>query len=347
MIKQFVKTDKLTKIFTLILLTLFLMVMFNGIRPSTNFPIYEKVLQNFSTIFISIILEAIPFIMLGAFISALIQVYIPQEAIVKIIPKNKFLGVLTAALMGFFFPICECAIIPIAKRLIKKGVPVSAATTFMLAVPIVNPVVLVSTYYAFFNKPEVVLLRCVLGLIGSMVIGYIVGYNKKLVDVLKDSDYEDSMECYCGCGNPIGYHRNKSKFNQILEHTNSELYNIGKYLIFGAFISASFQTFVPQNAINPIGNHLLYSILVMLGLAFVMSICSSADAFIAKAFLSQFTLGSVVAFLVLGPMLDIKNTLMLSSSYKKKYVLDVIIYVFFICFVIGCFVNVLMVLNKI
>lgn len=341
MIKQFEKQDFLTKAFTLTLLTLFLMIMFNGIRPGLNFTIYEKALQNFSTIFISIILEAIPFIMLGAFVSALIQVYISQEAIVKIIPKNQFLAILTAALMGFVFPICECAIIPIAKRLIKKGVPVSAATTFMLAVPIVNPVVLISTYYAFFNKTEVVVLRGVLGLIASMIIGYIVGYNKKLPDVLKEGDYQDNIECYCGCGNPLGYHRNKSKVSLILEHTNSELYNIGKYLIFGALISASFQTFVPQNAINPIGNHVLYSILVMLALAFVMSICSSADAFIAKAFLSQFTIGSVVAFLILGPMIDIKNTLMLSSSYKKRYVLDVIIYVFFICFVIGCFVNVL------
>ena len=116
-------------------------------------------INNFTITFVSIFLEAIPFVMIGVIISSIIQMFVSEELLARIIPKNKLVGILIASLMGIIFPVCECAIIPVARRLIKKGLPLYLGITFMLAVPIVNPVTLLSTYYAFAQKPEFVVLR--------------------------------------------------------------------------------------------------------------------------------------------------------------------------------------------
>lgn len=341
MINEIKKKSHAVKIYLLITLALFIMIMFHGIDMRIAFSSFGKIAQNFSTIFISIILEAIPFIMLGAFISALIQVFVTQETIIKILPKNQFLSLLGAGLMGLIFPVCECAVIPIARRLIKKGAPPGTATTFMLAVPLVNPVVMLSTYYAFYNNIKMVVIRGVFGFIAAVVIGFIVGHLENDNEVLKDSYDADDSQCFCGCGNNYEYHRNKSKLSAVLGHTSSELYNIGRYLIMGALISAAFQTIVSKNSLAFMGNHLIYSVFVMMALAFVMSVCSAADAFIAQSFMGQFTIGSIIAFLILGPMIDIKNTMMLRSSFKEKYVFNVITYVVFTCCAIGFLINTL------
>lgn len=294
--------------------------------------------KNFSVIFISIIIEAIPFILLGSLVSALIQIFVSQEFIEKIIPRNKILGYIGAGLMGMVFPVCECAIVPIARRLMKKGVPAGAATTFMLAVPIVNPVVLMSTYYAFYDKPIIVLLRAMFGFLVAITIGFLIdygSYNKE--NPAKTESFDNERGCLCGCGFDRVY--GNSKFKSILEHTIIEFQDISKYLIFGAFISSMFQITVPRNSIKSIGLNNVYSVIIMIALAFLLSICSEADAFIAKTFSAQFTTGSIIAFLVLGPMLDIKNTLMLMGNFKRGYVAKIIIYTLGLSFIIGCIVN--------
>lgn len=295
------------------------------------------IFQNFSVIFISIILEALPFVMLGALISALIQVFISENTIERLLPKNKFIGIFAASLSGFIFPVCECAVIPIARRLIKKGVPINIAVTFMLSVPIVNPIVLLATYYAFHGRPYMVFIRGVGGLIIAMAIGTIMGLMEGNKSILKPSylDYEN----ICACGYSHSYKKQNSKFMEILHHTNIELYDIGKLLIFGAFISAAFQTLIAREQILYLGQHAVYSIIAMLLFAFLISLCSEADAFIANTFVGQFTLGSIAAFLLLGPMIDIKNTLMLSSSFKKSFIVKLIFLIFIFCFAAGYIIN--------
>ncbi len=307
-----------------------------------------SVVQNFSTIFISIVLEAMPFIMLGAFISALIQVFVSEKFIEKIIPKNKILGFLGAALMGIIFPVCECAIVPITRRLMKKGVPVGVAITFMLAVPIVNPIVLMSTYYAFYNMSSMVLIRGGFGLLVAIIIGVLMDFSEKENSLpIKQNSYELDYKCYCGCNEGSGFSSNHSKLRSMLEHTSKELLNISKYLIFGAVISAIFQVAVSKQFTAVIGKHQYYSILAMMALAFILSICSEADAFIARSFLGQFTTGSVAIFLILGPMLDIKNTLMLSGNFKLRLVIKLIVYITVITFCIGYLINFLEILGVI
>jgi uncharacterized membrane protein YraQ (UPF0718 family) len=298
---------------------------------------YNNAIQNFSVIFISIVLEALPFIMIGAFISSLIQVYVTESTIAKILPKNKFLGLLAASLVGIVFPLCECAIIPVARRLMKKGVPVYMAVTFMLAVPIVNPIVMLSTYYAFHTKPYMVLVRGGFGILIAIFIGFIIYVLQGSKSPVKSGYIEEGAACSCGYDH--SYTSQKSKFMQILHHTNAEVYDIGKLLILGAFLSGIFQTLVSRQVIAMVGKHPIFSIISMMAFAYVLSLCSEADAFIASTFIGQFTTGSIAAFLLLGPMIDIKNTLMLTASFKKSFVIKLILLIFTACFVAGSFIS--------
>ena len=141
-------------------------------------------IKNISIIFTSIFLESLPFLLLGAVISSIIETYVSNETMAKIIPKNKVLGSIVGIFLGFFLPACDCAVIPVSKRLLKKKVPINVAVSFMLASPIINPVVLLSTYYAFYNKnPEIFWFRLLFGILIALIIGIIIGviYNKKSV----------------------------------------------------------------------------------------------------------------------------------------------------------------------
>ena len=327
----------------------------------------SPVLEGFTTIFLSIILEAIPFVMIGAFVSSMIQMFVSEQTIARVIPKNRFLGLLAASLMGFIFPVCECAIVPIMRRLLNKGVPLHIAVTFMLAVPIVNPVVLASTYYAFSGQISMVFLRGGLGLLGAIIIGHIIGLLEGKNNPLKTHITSNHVGCGCGhdhhhdtpqliqidlhqgCGcnhhheHPVVHkkvHPGK-KLMEVAEHTSLELYDVGKFLIMGAFLAALMQTFVSRSYILSIGQGSTTSVIVMMLMAFVLSLCSEADAFIARTFLGQFTTGSIVGFLVFGPMIDIKNTLMLSGSFKGKFVVRLIAVISVVCFMLAMLVNII------
>lgn len=314
----------------------------------------SKILQGFSTIFLSIILEAIPFIMIGTILSSIIQIFVTEETLARIIPKNRLLGLICAALIGLLFPICDCAIVPVARRLIKKGLPLHIGITFMLSVPIINPVVLASTYYAFSNSIYMVIVRAGLGIAGAMIIGNIVGILEENNSIFKAEkkvnfhlkhhhEHHDDHHRSCGCGHShhnIGKKHNiKSTIIEVLDHTTIELHDVGKFLIVGSFLSALMQTFIPGKYIALVGQHRTYSILAMICLAFLLAVCSETDAFIARTFVGQFTTGSIIAFLIFGPMIDIKNTLMLSGTFKIKFIIKLILVIFLVCFIIGEVVN--------
>jgi len=297
----------------------------------------SRVINDFSTIFLSIIFEGIPFILIGALASSIIQIFISEETIAKLIPKNKFVGVFIASLVGLVFPVCECAIVPITRRLIKKGVPLNIAVAFMLSVPIMNPVVLLSTHYAFMGMPYMVIARAMFGMIGAITIGVLIGllhkdsplkpqrvkkprsnaqkdgcncgqhtvHNPKNINVIKyNHNHVDKSHDNCSCGHSHNHSKARYKFmrniEEIISHTSAEFYDIGRYFIMGVFLSTCMQVFIPKTYILSIGGGVLSSIIVMMMLAFVLSVCSETDAFIARSFLGQFTSGSILGFLILG-----------------------------------------------
>ncbi len=273
-----------------------------------------------NSIFISILIEAIPFVLIGVFISGLIQMFVTEEMMAKIIPQNRFLAVLSGTFAGVLFPACECGIVPIARRLLLKGVPLHAAVAFMLTAPIINPIVLFSTFIAFGNKWDVVFYRGGLAIAVSLIVGLIISYQFKGNQLIENGTR----------GHHHHTHANQSflqKLGGTLRHAVDEFFSVGKYLIIGAFVAAAMQTYIKTSTLLAIGQNDVSSSLVMMGLSFVLSLCSEVDAFIASSFSSTFSLGSLIAFLVFGAMVDIKNLLMMLGIFKKRFVFVLIAYI--------------------
>lgn len=276
-----------------------------------------------NTIFLSMVMEAIPFVLVGVLISGLIQSFITERWIARIMPRNKFLSSLLGCCVGILFPSCECGIVPITRRLLGKGVPLNAGIAFMLTGPIVNPIVLFSTYVAFGNDWRVVAIRA------GMAFAVALFVSVTLALLFPALPIRQAVQEMAAASTPLSdvprapmpIHR---KLGSVLTHAVEEFFSVGKYLVLGAFIAACMQTFIPTSSLLSIGSNPIMASLVMMGLAFTMSLCSEADAFIASSFRSSFSLGSISAFLVFGPMIDIKNTLMLLGTFKSKFVVVLI-----------------------
>ncbi|MBO5530514.1 MAG: permease [Bacilli bacterium] len=292
-------------------------------------------IKNISTIFMSIFFESLPFLLLGSLISAIIETYISNERMAKLIPKNKFLGSIVGVLLGFFLPACDCAVIPVSKRLLKKKVPINVAISFMLASPIINPVVLLSTYYAFYKTdPKIFWYRLLFGIVVALVIGTIMGIIFKDQDVTTNNS---DKECACEhCDHD--HHEKESNFVKIIKHTALDLFDVVKFLMFGALIASLIQVIVPRSVITTFNNNNILSIIVLMVFAYLISLCSTSDSFVGKSLLSSFTESSIVAYLLLGPMIDIKNTFVLLGNYKKKFVVTLISLIFIVIFIISALV---------
>lgn len=304
-----------------------LIALFMNPEVLRNSPLMEQPnVQTFKTMFIGITLEAFPFIVLGVIISAILQVFIPDSFVQRIIPKHPVFGVMVASLLGIVFPICECGMVPVARRLVSKGFPLYAAVVFLLAGPIINPVVYSATYLAFRSNPAIAYSRMALAFAVASLVGLII-YKFLLTNPLKqlhttEQHHHHSVEQKTTIG----------KLVQTFDHAASELFEMGKYLIFGAFITAVVQTFVPRRILIDVASSDWGSNIFMMGFAYILSICSTADAFVASSFATTFASSSLLAFLVFGPMLDLKSTLMLLSVCRAKFI---VILTLLVAFLVG------------
>lgn len=273
---------------------------------------------NFKTIFLSIIIEAMPFILIGVLVSALLQNFVSEEQIKKFLPGNKYAKILLACLVGILFPVCECGIVPVARRLVSKGVPLYSAVTFMLAAPIINPVVASSTAVAFSANPSMVCYRLGLAFFVSFGAGFLVSF------FFDGGELRAMPYNHCACGCTHGHDRLSNtladKLISTLRNACDEFFEMGKYLILGACLAAFVQTAVSRDVLFQIGQGLWSSIAAMMAFAFGISVCSSADAFIAASFAAHFTTGSLLAFMVFGPMIDVKNVFMMLNAFKLRFV---------------------------
>ncbi len=295
------------------------------------------------TIFQSVLLEALPFVLIGVLVSALIEVFISQDLIHRFLPKNRLISLLAACLLGLLFPLCECGIVPVVRRLIKKGVPVSAGIAFMLATPIINPVVITSTAMAFAHHPRMVAQRLLGGFLVALTVGLVLELlyqGRKAERVLLPDRHHDH-----GHGHEHDHHghdhdhdhghihddpanaqrsrrsRLFPKLATTLSHATDEFFTTGRYLIIGAFLAAALQSVLSHQVLDTLGQSQIGSRFSMMGLAYGLSLCSEADAFVASTFTHSFLPGAVLAFLLFGPMMDIKNTLMLLGNFSARFVI--------------------------
>ncbi|QQK77048.1 permease [Salicibibacter cibarius] len=270
------------------------------------------------SIFISIVLEAFPFLLMGVLFSSIVQVFVKEDWIHRVLPRSPMIALFPATMVGILLPICECAVVPVVRRLISKGLPLHLGVVIMMSMPILNPIVGASTFFAFQNNLSILYWRMGLALVLSILIGGIVYRLLKNQQPLRS---HPSVHHAC-CQHDHGH--SQHRLSQGLYHAVDEFFMIGKYFIIGAFIASVFQTFFDRQLLFSIGDDAVASTIAMMGLAYLLSLCAEADAFVAASFGSTFTNGSLLAFLVYGPMIDLKNTIMMIALFKTRVVFVVI-----------------------
>ncbi len=289
------------------------------------------------TIFLGIIVQAIPFLLLGVLVSAALAHFVKEEYLLKLIPKNRFLAVLVACGLGFLFPVCECGNVPVARRFIQKGVSPAVALTFLLSAPALNPVVIFATWSAFSHQPEVLWFRILFTFLIACGVGLLFSFHPHPEKLLVNKDFFTKETAACDCFH--GKHSSKffAFFNTVL-HEFLEMLSI---LAFGAFLASILQVIVPRDLLLIIGKGPILSVIVMIAFAFLLSVCANVDAFIALSYSNLFTVGSLVAFLTFGPMIDLKSLFLFKTTYTWRTVgfvaLLVLLLTLLLCFGLNVF----------
>jgi uncharacterized membrane protein YraQ (UPF0718 family) len=275
--------------------------------------------QTFFVIFGSLVVQALPFVLLGALASAAIEVFVPLGTLERLAELPRPLQLPAAGLAGIAFPICECGSVPVARRLALKGLAPSAAVTFMLAAPVVNPVVIASTFVAFRGRSALwtmVLGRFVIGLLVAVVVGWVVGERSR--EELLRPRVDDAPPEPLELGSP------EPRWKAFFVHLGNDFLFMGRFLLLGATLAALVQTFLPASVVDGVARIPVVSVLVMMGLAFVLSLCSESDAFIAASFTS-FGSAAQLAFLVFGPMVDFKLTALYLGTFRRGIVSTMVV----------------------
>jgi uncharacterized protein len=305
------------------------------------------------TLFLSLLVEAVPFLMLGVLFSGVLQFFVDERKLVRWMPRNPVLGALVGSCIGFLFPVCECGNIPVARRLLMQGVPSAVAIGFLLAAPTINPIVFWATWTAFREQPEIVFMRIGCSLLIATVIGCVFSLQTDLRSLLqpslarampvpakktkKTAQAEVSPLLQSGTfflgqtdrpmeaaypaaitAATVFDQPSAAKVSLMLESMIQELRELGGVLILGSAIAAIIQSYVPREAVLALGQSPVTSILAMMLLAAIVSICSTVDSFFALSFSSTFTSGSILSFLVYGPMIDLKAIGLMLSIFKPR-----------------------------
>jgi uncharacterized protein len=292
-------------------------------------------LQTFVTIFLSIFIEAAPFLLAGSVVSGFIDVFIDRDTLFRFVPRNSVLAAFAGAGMGLAFPVCECGVVPVTRKLYQKGLPTSMGIAFLLAAPVINPIVIASTYAAFGWGP-ILIGRIGLTFLIASLIGLLF-YFAPPEEVLRAEATEEG-------GHHHGHHHDHPEGGRrtlwdALATAGDDFLDMSRYLIVGSMLAAGMQTLVPQPVLLALGGGAISSILAMMLLAFVLSICSTVDAFLALAFVNTFTPASILAFLVFGPMVDIKSALMFMSVFKRRTVLYLVLLPLLVTLFIAVYLN--------
>ena len=266
-----------------------------------------------ATIAVGMTLQAIPFLLLGVFVAELIETFASPALIARVFPTNSFASVATALIVAFLLPVCDCSAVPIFRSLLRKGVPLSAATTLMLASPAINPLVIASTYYAFGSWS---LVATRIGL--SVIVALSVGLSMLVASarVLRaDGAFHDGDACGCegGCAVP------DRSFSGLLGATGQSFGRILPYLLGGVAASTLAQVLWPISSLLA-GLPAPAALALMMGAGFALSLCSSSDAVIARSLASLAPTGALMGFMVYGPMMDVKNVALLASQFRGAFV---------------------------
>jgi hypothetical protein len=271
-------------------------------RPLVEQLFERPAFAHWATIFVAITVQAMPFLVLGIAISAAVAAFVPADFLPRHLPARASRAVPVAAVAGAALPGCECGSVPIAARLVSRGVAPAAALTFLLSSPAINPVVLVATAVAFPGRPEVVAARLIASLLAAIVVGLV--WSRFGGGVLLTRSRRHVHE-----GSPLAV---------LFDTAQHDFLQAGGFLVVGAAAAATLQTVVPRSILDSLADRGLLSVLALAGLAVLLAICSEADAFVAAS-LTQFSMTSRLAFMVVGPMVDVKLIALQAGTFGHRF----------------------------
>jgi uncharacterized protein len=290
--------------------------------------------QDGLTLALSVLIEALPFIVLGVVLSIVVQVWVPPGALERWMPRNAWGRRAVLSLLGMFIPVCECGNVPFARGLLMRGFTVSDSLTFLVAAPIVNPIVILTTHAAFGWSDGILIARLIGGYLVANLIGWLYSRHPD-PDALLIPRFRETCAISREQGDAGG--RGRRSLVQFVV----ELRSVMPALVIGSALAGAVQVIVPRDAMLAIGSDPALSIVTMIVLALVVSICSNVDAFFALSFASTFTPGSLVAFLVVGPIVDVKMLALLRTTFTTRVLAALTAIVVAFAFALGTVVNLL------
>lgn len=279
-------------------------------------------MQDILTVALSIIIGATPFLVLGTLLSVALQKYHFFDKIIHRLPKHVLVRRLLVSAFGFALPVCECGNVPLTRGLMRKGFTVAEATTFLLAAPILNPITIITTYEAFRGVPWMLPARIIGGLVIALILGEIIGrlgekaLTKKFADTCHPDESHAAQESYS-----LSF--------------AAEFWTMFKLLCIGGFLAAVIQFGLTQDLLSGLGENYFAGTAIMIAIGFVISICSNVDAFFALAYAGLFRYGALLAFMVAGPLVDIKVLAMLKGTYTVRAIAIISIGTLLLSFLIG------------
>lgn len=288
-------------------------------------------IQDGFTLAFSVLIESIPFIILGIVLSVLVQVWIPQHWLFRILPRNPVARRFVISLLGMFLPVCECGNVPLARGLVARGYSVSDSMTFLLAAPIINPVTIITTHQAFGFDDGILAARLVGAVAIANILGWLFSKHPNPENLLTT---RFAAQCRVAPGGlEVG------KVAKSVDMFVREATVLMPALIIGSLIAGAIQVVVSRDQLVALGSDPLLSVLAMMALAFVISICANVDSFFILPFADTFLPGSLVAFLLLGPIVDIKMLALLRTTYRGSTLLRLTLLVVLFTAVVGTGVN--------
>ena len=288
--------------------------------------------QDLLTLSISVIIESLPFVIFGVLLSILVQVWIPDAWIMRVLPRNPVLRRATISLIGVLLPVCECGNVPLARGLIVKGFSVSESITFLLAAPIINPITIVTTGQAFGFDSPIFIGRIVGGFVIANVIGWLFSRHPD-----QDSLMTPSFAAQCRVPDP--HEATESRWKRSIEIFQHESATIMPALFLGSLVAGLVQVAVPRAVLLNLGSNPVWSILAMMALAFVISVCSNVDSFFILPFANTFMPGSITAFLVFGPIVDIKMLTLMRTTFTTRVLVILTVVVGLLAALLGLVIN--------
>jgi hypothetical protein len=301
-------------------------------------------LRTFSSLAVAIFIEAAPFLLAGSLIGALVEVFVSGELINRWVPRRLGPGILTGLFAGFILPTCECGVVPIVRRLLRKGVPPHVALTYLVVSPVFNPVVLASTYLAFRGDLRMLAGRVAMVALPAVALG-IAFYGADPDRVLRESaphdgscgaHHEDEIHAPVGVRLAPSFVRSSAatRARHVLEHTASDFFEMGAFLLAGAFTAALFKTFVPPRLLLMLNSNVVLPVAVAMLLAMILSICSEVDAFVAASF-TFFPAAAQLAFVSIGPVVDIKQVAMFRAVFRRRVIMVLVLIPVLLVFIIS------------